>query len=100
MRRPRRTYPFHAAARILRSRSVSLYPGVLCMACFLVLTASAFRVYGFLEASIVHDFRVPWAFLFRLHGPAVQPLFLFFLSGMVPSAFADPLDLTIPPPPP
>ncbi len=31
MRRPRRTYPFHAAVRILRSRSVSLYPGVLCV---------------------------------------------------------------------
>ena len=82
----------------LHSRSVSLYPGALCRIYFLVVTASAFRVYGFLGASIVHDFRVPWAFPFRLHGPAVQPLFLFFLSGMVPSAFADPLDLTIPPP--
>ena len=39
------------------------------MVYFLVLTASDFRVYVFLDASIVHDFREPWAFPFRRRGP-------------------------------
>ena len=56
------------------------------MVYFLMLTASAFRVCGFLEASIEHDFRVPWAFPFRCLLPVL-------LSCHHPFRFAGPLDL-------
>ena len=95
MRRPRRMNPFHAAARLLHSRSVSLCPGALCRIYFLVVTTSAFRVYGFLEASTVQDFRCRGRSFFDCTGQWFSPLFQFFFSGIVPSAFADPLDLTI-----
>ena len=60
MRRFPRTYAFHAlssARRIVKSRCAY---GAFLMACFFLLTASAFRYVSFVNA-IMPDLRAPWA---------------------------------------
>ena len=89
--RPRRTCPFHAAARIQISWSVGPYPGVLCRTCFSVPLVSAFRVW-FLDTSIVNGFRVPWASLFRWRGSLPVPL-----SYHLSFHFCRPSDFTVHP---
>ncbi len=77
-------YLFHAVARILCSRSVGPYSGALCWTRFPEFRMSVFRCMT-LETSIVCNFRAPWVSVFRRNRPVVQPLFLSFLLGKVPS---------------